>query len=75
MGRLQTRGDVPVDVTDIIVILVFAQIGQIEPETTKQGLVIAVKQPVQATNHGPLQSPQYVFSPRTVAYAMNRLRF
>src|SRR4029434_914923 len=70
MGRLQTRGDVPVDVTDIVVILVFAQISQIEPDTTKQGLVIAVKHSVQATNHGPLQSPQYVLSPLPLAYGV-----
>ena len=64
---METRGDVPIDVTDIVVILVFAQIGKIQPETAKQGLVIAMKQPVQATNHGPLQSPQDVLSPRASA--------
>src|SRR5262245_6403480 len=75
IGRLQTRSYVPINVTDIVVILVLAQIGQIQPETAKQSLVIAMKQPVQATNHGPLQSPQDVFSPRTMAYAMSWLRF
>ena len=63
IGRLQTRSDVPVDVTDIVVILVFAQIRQVQPKTAKQSLVIAMKQPIQATNHSPLQSPQDVFSP------------
>ena len=58
--RLETRGDVPIDVTDIVVILVLAQIGEIQPETAKQGLVIAMQQPVQATNHGPLQATQDV---------------
>ena len=53
----EPRGDVPIDVTDIVVILVLTQIGQIEPETAKQGLVVAMKQPVQTTNDGPLQSP------------------
>ena len=70
IGRQETRGDVPIDVTDIVVILVFAQIGEIQPETAKQGLVIAMKQPVQATNHGPLQSPQYVLSPVPLAYGV-----
>src|SRR5215510_4927297 len=75
MGRLQTRSDVPVDVTDIVVILILAQFGQIQTETAKQSLVVAMKQPVQTTNHGPLQSPQDVFSARTVAYAMSWLQF
>src|SRR4029453_13037507 len=70
IGRLQTRSDVPIDVTDIVVILVLAQIRQIQPETAKQRLVIAMKQPIQATNHGPLQSPQYVFSPLPLAYGV-----
>src|SRR5215467_12854581 len=75
MGRLQTRSDVPVDVTDIVVILILAQFRQIQTETAKQSLVVAMKQPIQTTNYGPLQSPQDVFSPRTVAYAMSWLQF
>jgi len=43
VGRHETRGDVPIDVTDIVVILILAQIGQIEAEAAKQGLVIAMK--------------------------------
>src|SRR5438105_11690682 len=34
--RRQTRRDVPVDVADIIVILILAQVGEIESETAKQ---------------------------------------
>src|SRR5215813_6203987 len=75
MGRLQTGSDVPVDVTNIVVILVLTQLGQIQPKTAKQSLVIAMKQPIQSTNHGPFQSPQDVFSARTVAYAMSWRRF
>jgi hypothetical protein len=44
-------------------ILVLAEIGEIQPETTEQGPVIAMKQPVEATNYGPLQTPQYGLSP------------
>ena len=59
---LETRCDVPVNVTDIVVILVFAQIRQVQPKTAKQSLVIAVQQAIEATNHRPLQAPQNVFS-------------
>src|SRR5262245_52693206 len=75
MERLQTSSDVPVDITDIVVILVLAQVDKIQPETAKQSLVVAMKQSVQTTNHSPLQSPQDVFNPRTTAYAMSWLRF
>ena len=35
--RLETSGDVPIDVANVVVILILAQIGEIEPETAKQG--------------------------------------
>src|ERR1019366_3781593 len=41
--RLQARGDVPIDVTNVIVKLVFAQVGQIDAKAAKQGAVVAVK--------------------------------
>jgi hypothetical protein len=61
IGGLKTRGDVPVDVPDIIVILVFAQVGQIQPESAKERPVVAVQQAVQTADHGPLQAQQDCF--------------
>jgi hypothetical protein len=51
-------------------ILVLAQIGQIQTETPKQSPVVAMQQPIQPTNHGPLQAPQYIFSRRSAAYSV-----
>jgi hypothetical protein len=56
------------------VILVLAQIGQIQPETAKQSLVIAMKQPVQPANDGPLQSPQYGLSRGAGAVSSSKFR-
>src|SRR5207249_7797684 len=74
IGCQETRGDVPIDVTDIVVILVLAQIGQIQPETAKQSLIIAMKQPVQPANDGPLQSPQYGLSRGAGACSSSKFR-
>jgi hypothetical protein len=56
--RLQARGDVPVDVTHVIVELVFAQIGQVDPEAAKQGPVVAVEQSVEAAQHRPFEAAE-----------------
>src|SRR5882724_7273754 len=66
----ETGGDVPIDVTNIVVILILAQIGEIQPETAKQSLVIAMKQPVQTTNHRPLQAAQDVLRAGITAYSV-----
>ena len=56
----QPRGDVPVDVANVVVILVLAQVGEIEPEAAEQRPVVAVQQPVQTADHRPLEPPQDV---------------
>ena len=56
--RLQPRGHVPVDVADGVVVLVLAQVGEIEPETAEQRPVIAVQQAVEPADHRPLEAPQ-----------------
>ena len=58
VGRLQARGDVPVYVPDVVVILVFAQVGEVEPEPAEKGPVIAVQQPVETADHRPFEPLQ-----------------
>src|ERR1700682_3848914 len=41
--RLQARGDVPIDVAHVIVILVLAQVGQVDAKAPEQGAVVAVE--------------------------------
>ena len=45
--RLQARGHVPVYVAHVVVQLILAQIGQIQPETAKQRSVVALQQAVE----------------------------
>ncbi len=56
--RLQARRYIPVDVTNIVMILIFAEIGEIQSEAAKQSSIIAVEQSVEAANDGPLQAPE-----------------
>ncbi len=58
MRHLQPRGDVPVDVAHVVVELVFAQIGQIEPEAAEQRAVVALQQAVETADHRPFQPLQ-----------------
>jgi hypothetical protein len=61
--RLQARGDVPVDVAHVVVVLVLAQVGEVEAEAAEEGAVVAVQQPVQTANHRPLELLQYLLKP------------
>ncbi len=58
VGRLQPRGDVPVDVTHVVVQLVLAEIGEIEAEGAEQRAVVALQQAVEAAYHRPLEPAQ-----------------
>jgi hypothetical protein len=58
VGSLQPGGDVPVDVTNVVAILVFAQVREIQTEAAEQRAVIALKQPVETAHHRPLQAAQ-----------------
>jgi hypothetical protein len=57
---LQARRDVPVDVTHIVLILVLAQIREIESEAAKERTVIAVKQAVEPADNRPFEPAQNV---------------
>ena len=56
--RLQPRSHVPVDVADIVVVLVLAQVGEVEAEAAKQRPVVAVQQPVEPAYDRPLEPLQ-----------------
>ena len=58
VGRVEPRGHVPVDVADVVVVLVLAQVGQVEAGAAEQRAVIALQQAVQATDHRPLEPAQ-----------------
>jgi hypothetical protein len=60
VGLLQPCGDVPVDVAHIVVELVFAQVGEVDAGTAEERAVVALQQPVEATDDGPLEPPQQV---------------
>jgi hypothetical protein len=42
---------------NIIVRLVLAQVGKIDPVTVEQGAIIALKETIQASNDGPVKPP------------------
>ena len=58
VGRLHARGDVPVDVADVVAELVLAQVGQLQTEAAEQRPVVALEQSVQPANHRPVQALQ-----------------
>ena len=58
VGRLQARGDVPVDVAHVVVVLVLAQVGEVEAEAAEQRAVVAVQQAVETADHRPLEPAQ-----------------
>ncbi len=56
VGRLHACGDIPVDVADVIVQLVFAQIREIDAETAEERSIVAVEQAVEAAQDRPLEA-------------------
>jgi hypothetical protein len=58
VGTLQARRDVPVDVAHVVVQLVFAQVGQVQPGAAEQGAVVPLQQPVETADHRPLEAAQ-----------------
>ncbi|MCY1372227.1 hypothetical protein D9M69_594190 [compost metagenome] len=58
MRGLQAGGDVPVNVAHVVVVLVFAQVGQVQPAAPHEGAVVALQQTVEPADHGPLQTAQ-----------------
>jgi hypothetical protein len=50
VGRLQPRGDIPVDVPDVVAVHVLAQVGEVEPVAAKERPIVAVQHAVQAAD-------------------------
>jgi hypothetical protein len=71
VGHLQPCRDVPVDIAHVIVRLVLAQVGQIEPEAAKQCPIISLQFAVEPAQHRPLEPAQ---QPLRVEPRMRRLR-
>ena len=63
VGHLRARRDVPVDVADIVVGLVFAQVGEIEAEAAEQRAVVALQQAVEPADHRPLEPREQRLQP------------
>jgi hypothetical protein len=45
-------------VPDVVVVLVLAQVGEVEPEAAEQRPVVALQQPVQTAQDRPLELAQ-----------------
>jgi hypothetical protein len=54
IGRLHARRDIPIDVPNIVVRLIFPQVGQLQPCTPEQGFVISLQQAIEPTKNRPL---------------------
>jgi hypothetical protein len=54
--RLQPRRDVPVDVADVVVVLVLAQVGEVEAGAAHQRAVVALQHAVEAAQDRPLHA-------------------
>src|ERR1700674_1802637 len=57
----QSGRDVPVDVANVVVRLIFAQVGKIQAEASQQRAIVALQQTVEAPHHGPLETAQKCF--------------
>ena len=56
--RGEARGDVPVDVPHVVAVLVFAEVGEVEPVAAKERPVVAVQHAVEPPDHRPLETAQ-----------------
>jgi hypothetical protein len=50
-------------VAHVVVVLVFAQVGQVEAGAAQQRAVVALQQAVEAADHGPLEPAQRAHAP------------
>jgi hypothetical protein len=56
VGRVHARGDVPVDVPDVVARLVLAEVAEVQPDAAEDRPVVALKEAVQALDHPPLEA-------------------
>src|SRR5204863_8595433 len=55
-GGVEARGDVPVDVPDVVAEGVFADVREVQPLALEDRAVVALEQTVQTADHGPVES-------------------
>ena len=61
VGRIHARGDIPIDVANIILRLIFPQVGEIHPVPIEQGAIIALQESIQAADDLPIEALQDPF--------------
>ncbi len=54
--RLHARGDIPVNVADIVSELVLAQLSQVQTETVEQRPVVALQETIEAADNRPIEA-------------------
>ncbi len=54
--RVHPRRDVPVDVADVVAVLVFAQVGEVDAVAAEQAPVVALEQPVEPADDLPVEA-------------------
>ena len=55
-GVVHARGDVPVDVADVVAELVLAQVGEVDAVAVEQGPVVALEQAVEPADDLPVEA-------------------
>jgi len=56
VGRVHPRGDVPVDVADVVARLVFTQVGEVDAVAVEQRAVVALQQAVEPADDLPVEA-------------------
>ncbi len=59
--RVHPRGDVPVDVADVVADLVLAQVGEVDAVAAEQAAVVALKQAVEPADDLPVEALEDAF--------------
>ena len=58
VGGVGARGDVPLDVAQVVAGLVLAQVGEVEPVAAEQAAVVALEAAVEPAHDPPLELPE-----------------
>ncbi len=61
VGRVHPRGDAPVDVPDVVTVLVLAQVGEVDPVAPEQAPVVALEQAVEPADDLPVEALEDAF--------------
>jgi hypothetical protein len=55
---VHSRGDVPIDIANVVSGLIFAQVGKVDPVAVEQAAVVALELAVQSANDVPVETLQ-----------------